>query len=121
MEIEKPVEIEPLPTQPLNTAPSKVFDLKINSIIKKLNTVNLTAYEPAPSLKITKTSNFESNGKYILNSALILFFLTITRIGPTLCQANFFTEAFRFKKLMVCLNLHSHLFRIMIGMIWIQF
>ena len=88
--------------QPATSVASKKFDLKLLSVIQKLRTVTLTTKEATPVFKSTKIRyNFESNGIFILNSALILFFLTITRIGPTLCQGNLLTETFRFKTVMV--------------------
>jgi hypothetical protein len=73
----------------------------IATLIKRLNPVKIIK-NVEPEIKVQKVHlNFELDGANILNLALMLFFLTLARVGPKFLQGQNFTNAFRLKFLLV--------------------
>jgi hypothetical protein len=75
------------------------------TILKNLNKVKIIKKE-TPNLKTKKNNlNFDIDGKDILNLALLLFFLTLVRVGPNFLQGQNLTYGYRTKNVLVNLFL----------------
>jgi hypothetical protein len=71
------------------------------AVLKNMNRVKIIKKE-TPNLKTKKNHlNFDIDGKDILNLALLLFFLTLVRVGPNFLQGQNFTYGYRSKKVLV--------------------
>jgi hypothetical protein len=99
-ELQERVSIEQSRPQ-IKLNPKKQKTYGIATLIHKLNPVKIIK-NVQPEIKVQNIHlNFELDGGDILNLALILFFLTLARVGPKFLQGQNFTNAFRFKILLV--------------------
>jgi hypothetical protein len=88
------------------------------AILKNMNRVKIIKKE-TPNLKTQKNHlNFDIDGKDILNLALLLFFLTLVRVGPNFLQGQNLTYGYRTKTVLVRQSHRNSFFRTMSGNTW---